>query len=119
MSSQFNEPIAIVGSACHFAADANSPSKLWELLVNPRDVHQVIPNSRFNANGFYHRNPTQPGHTNVMHSYLLNTDVSAFDAEFFGMKPVEAKAVDPQHRWLMETVFEVRALPYVRLYTFL
>lgn len=32
--------------------------------------------------------------------------MTAFDAEFFGVKPVEAQAIDPQHRMLMETVYE-------------
>ncbi|RYP77674.1 hypothetical protein DL771_001042 [Monosporascus sp. 5C6A] len=106
MSSQLGDPIAIVGSACKFAGDSSSPSKLWELLVAPHDVHREIPPARFNSTGFYHRNAKQPGHANVMHAYLLNEDVSTFDAEFFGIKPVEAKAVDPQQRWLMETVYE-------------
>ncbi len=100
------EPIAIVGSACHFAGDANSPSKLWELLREPRDVRSEIPDSRFSAKGFYHPNHTHHGHTNVRHSYLLNEDPSAFDAEFFGINPIETKAMDPQHRILIETVYE-------------
>ena len=100
------EPIAIVGSACHFAGDANSPSKLWELLRQPRDVRSEIPDSRFSAKGFYHPNHAHHGHTNVRHSYLLNKDPSAFDAEFFGINPIETKAMDPQHRILMETVYE-------------
>ncbi|CAJ2508444.1 Uu.00g134700.m01.CDS01 [Anthostomella pinea] len=104
---QRGEPIAIIGSACHFAGGSNSPSKLWELLTNPSDVRTEVPDSRFSVRGFYHHDPAQNGHTNVRHSYLLEDDLSAFDAEFFGIKPVEAKAVDPQQRWLLETVYEV------------
>lgn len=100
------EPIAIVGSSCRFAGGANSPSKLWELLREPRDVRSEIPETRFNPKGFYHPNNSYHGHSNVMHSYLLDQDVSTFDAEFFGVKPVEAKAIDPQQRLLMETVYE-------------
>lgn len=100
------EPIAIVGSACRFAGDANSPSKLWELLREPRDVRREIPESRFNAKNFYHPNHAHHGHTNVKHSYLLNEDPSVFDAEFFGINPIETRAMDPQHRILMETVYE-------------
>ena len=48
------EPIAIVGSSCRFPGDASSPSKLWELLKNPRDVVSEIPPSRFNTTGLYH-----------------------------------------------------------------
>lgn len=101
-----NEPIAIVGSACHFAGDVNSPLELWELLRDPRDVRKEIPDSRFSAKGFYHPNHAHHGHSNVMHSYLINDDPSAFDAEFFGINPVETKAMDPQQRVLMETVYE-------------
>ena len=101
-----SEPIAIVGSACHFAGDVNSPSKLWELLREPRDVRKEIPDSRFSAKGFYHPNSAHHGHSNVMHSYLINDDPSNFDAEFFGINSVETKAMDPQQRFLMETVYQ-------------
>lgn len=101
-----NEPIALVGSACRFAGGASSPSKLWDLLSNPRDVLSEIPKSRFNAENYYHTNPAYHGHSNIRHSYMLEQDVTAFDTEFFGIKPVEAKAIDPQQRLLMETVYE-------------
>ncbi|KAK3309308.1 polyketide synthase [Chaetomium strumarium] len=100
------EPIAIVGSACRFAGDASSPSKLWDLLREPRDVRSEIPDSRFSANGFYHPDAAHHGRSNVKHSYLLNEDPAAFDAEFFGINPIEARAMDPQQRILLETVYE-------------
>lgn len=100
------EPIAIVGSACRFSGDANSPSKLWELLKEPRDIRREIPDSRFSAQGFHHPDHSHHGRSNVMHSYLLNEDPKAFDAEFFGVNPIEARAMDPQQRLLMETVYE-------------
>lgn len=100
------EPIAIVGSACRFSGDANSPSKLWELLKEPRDVRREIPDSRFSAQGFHHPDHSHHGRSNVTHSYLLNEDPKAFDAEFFGVNPIEARAMDPQQRLLMETVYE-------------
>lgn len=102
-----SEPVAIIGSACRFAGEATSPSKLWELLVEPRDVRTKLPESRFDADGFYHPYNMKHGHSNVKHSYVVGEDPSAFDAEFFGIKPVEAKAIDPQQRWLMEIVYEV------------
>ncbi|KAL3294775.1 putative polyketide synthase [Colletotrichum asianum] len=101
-----NEPIAIIGSACHFAGDASSPSKLWELLRNPRDARREIPESRFSAKGFFHKNNSHHGRSNVMHSYLLEEDPKVFDAEFFGINPIEARAMDPQQRMLLETVYE-------------
>ena len=101
-----NEPIAIIGSGCRFPGGASSPSKLWELLRDPRDVLQEIPKSRFDIEGFYHKNPQHHGHANVRHSYLLSEDISQFDAQFFNVKGVEASAMDPQHRILLETVYE-------------
>jgi acyl transferase domain-containing protein len=100
------EPIAIVGSACRFAGDANSPSKLWDLLREPRDIRSEIPDSRFNASSFYHPDSAHHGRSNVKHSYLLNEDPTVFDAEFFGINPIEARAMDPQQRILLETVYE-------------
>ncbi|RYC62656.1 hypothetical protein CHU98_g3567 [Xylaria longipes] len=101
-----NEPIAVVGSACRFAGSASSPSKLWELLRQPQDLRQEIPESRFKYQGFYHPDGTYHGHSNVKHAYFLEEDPGAFDAEFFGIRPVEAKALDPQQRLLLEVAYE-------------
>jgi acyl transferase domain-containing protein len=101
-----NEPIAIIGSGCRFAGDSTSPSKLWGLLEAPEDIVKEIPRSRFHAAGFHHTDGSYHGHMNVEHSYFLEQDVTEFDAEFFGIKPVEAKAIDPQHRLLLEVAYE-------------
>lgn len=103
-----NEPIAIIGSACRFPGESSSPSKLWDLLSAPRDVLSEIPPSRFNVDHFYHPDALHHGTSNVRHSYFLSEkeDPRLFDAGFFGIKPVEANSVDPQHRLLLETVYE-------------
>ncbi|KAK4035028.1 hypothetical protein C8A01DRAFT_48697 [Parachaetomium inaequale] len=100
------EPIAIVGSACRFPGDSSSPSKLWDLLRKPRDVLQEIPADRFDTTAFYHPDALHHGTTNVKHAYLLEDNLGHFDAQFFGVKPVEANSVDPQQRILLETVYE-------------
>ncbi|KAI0449065.1 putative polyketide synthase [Xylaria acuta] len=106
MAPSIYEPIAILGTACRFAGDVTSPSKLWELLREPRDVRCEIPDERFSTTGFYHPNNAHHGHSNVRHAYMIDEDIAMFDAEFFGIKPLEAKAIDPQQRLLMETVYE-------------
>jgi hypothetical protein len=58
------EPIAIVGSSCRFPGGANSPSKLWQLLKDPKDVLVRIPQSRFNPDGFYNTNGEHHGVSN-------------------------------------------------------
>ncbi|KAL6689954.1 polyketide synthase [Trichoderma pleuroticola] len=100
------EPIAIVGSSCRFPGSSSSPSKLWELLKNPRDILKEIPESRFNPEGFYNDNGEYHGSTNVRHSYLLDEDFREFDHNFFNIHPKEAESMDPQQRMLLEIVFE-------------
>lgn len=100
------EAIAVIGSACRFAGDVDSPSKLWDLLTEPRDLRQEVPRDRFDPEGFYHCSHAYHGHTNVKQSYLLAQDPAAFDAEFFGINPIEAQSIDPQQRLTMEMVYE-------------
>ena len=100
------EPTAIVGSACRFSGDANSPSKLWELLQKPRSVRREILDRRFSVKVFYHPNHAHHGNFNVKHFYMLNDDPTVFDAEFFGINPIETRAMDLQQRLLLETVYE-------------
>ncbi|KAI0109876.1 putative hybrid NRPS/PKS enzyme [Daldinia grandis] len=100
------EPIAIVGTGCRFPGQCDSPSKLWELLREPRDLLKEIPEDRFSVDAFYHPHNYHHGASNVRHSYFLEEDLRHFDAQFFGIKPVEAKSIDPQQRLLLETVYE-------------
>lgn len=101
-----NEPIALIGSACRFGGGCNSPSQLGEHLRAPRDVRCEIPDSRFNANGYYHPDGSHHGRMNVKLSYLLDQDPYVFDEKFFGISPIEARSMDPQQRVLLETVYE-------------
>ncbi|GLA33581.1 type I Iterative Polyketide synthase (PKS) [Aspergillus niger] len=91
-----NEPIAIIGSGCRLAGGCDSPSTLWTLLQQPHDVSREIPQDRI-----------PPSHHNASHrGYFLSQDVAKFDASFFNLNPLEAQAMDPQHRLLLETVYE-------------
>lgn len=101
------EPIAIIGTACRFAGPATSPSKLWDLLKSPQnnDLRRPV-DDRFSTKGFHHRDGTYHGHTNATQAYLFDSDPAYFDADFFSVKPVEARALDPQQRLLLEVVYE-------------
>lgn len=105
-TSLAQEPIAIIGTACRFPGEASHPSKLWDLLSNPRDLLSEVPQNCFDPQGFYHPNGERHGATNVRHSYLLSEDYRCFDASFFSINPREAESMDPQHRILLETVYE-------------
>ncbi|KAL2833070.1 putative polyketide synthase [Aspergillus pseudoustus] len=106
MASASREPIAIIGMGCRFPGQASSPSRLWQLLREPRDVSQEIPADRFNISRFYHPDGSHHGTTNVKRSYFLSEDIRCFDSQFFGIPPAEAEPMDPQHRVLLEVVYE-------------
>ncbi|KAK2594097.1 hypothetical protein QQS21_008200 [Conoideocrella luteorostrata] len=103
-----HEPIAIIGIGCRFPGNGNTPSALWNVLRDPPDLLTTVPEDRFNIDGFYHENGQLGGHTNVRSSYFLEGKDfhKKFDAQFFGISPMEAHAIDPQVRILLETVYE-------------
>lgn len=112
-----HEPIAIIGSGCRLPGGASSPSKLWDLLREPRDVLKKI--DRFDTDGFFHPDGRHHGTANVQHAHLLDEDFRLFDPGFFGIKPVEAESIDPLQRLLVETVYESlenAGLPIERLH---
>lgn len=100
-----NEPIAVIGTGFRFPGNSDTPEKLWELLLKPHDVQSVVPADRFNIDGFYDLQSSR-GTSHARQGYFLSEDHRHFDAEFFGIKPVEANSMDPQQRMLLEVVYE-------------
>lgn len=96
--------VAVIGTACRFPGDANSPSRYWDLLLKGRDAVTEIPKDRWE-----HRNFLGPadadGKTYTFRAGTLG-DVSGFDAGFFGISPREAEQMDPQQRLLLELTWE-------------
>lgn len=105
MSGENDKDIAIIGMSCRVAG-ANSPSELWDLLASSRDVQSKI--TRFNSDGFYHPDGgPRKGLTNVNKAYMLDDSViDKFDNAFFYITPMEAVAMDPQQRMLLEIAYE-------------
>ena len=99
--------IAIVGSACRFPGQSDSPSKLWAQLRDPVDLRKTFSSERLNLARFYHPDGEHHGSTDVQGiSYLLSEDPRQFDASFFNINPREAEGMDPQQRLLLETAYE-------------
>ncbi|RJE19312.1 polyketide synthase [Aspergillus sclerotialis] len=100
------EPIAIVGMACRFPGQVTDTHKLWELMMEARDVHTEAPAERFNQSAFYHPDSKANGTFHAKGGHFLHEDISRFDAAFFNIAPAEAKAMDPQLRLLLEVSYE-------------
>jgi hypothetical protein len=49
------DPTTIVGLACRVPG-AQNPSKLWDNIVEQKDLQSKIPGDRFNVDAFYHPN---------------------------------------------------------------
>lgn len=56
---------AIVGMACR-CAGADTPSKLWDNIINKVDLQREIPKDRFNIDGFYHPDGKRKGTVSLM-----------------------------------------------------
>ncbi|TCK23540.1 non-ribosomal peptide synthase protein (TIGR01720 family)/amino acid adenylation domain-containing protein [Ancylobacter aquaticus] len=82
-TARAREPVAIVGLAARFAGTA-SASAYGRLLFEGRDAVRPAPADRPERVGL------PPG------GYV--DGVERFDADFFGLRPLEADAMDPQHR---------------------
>ncbi|WP_406335261.1 beta-ketoacyl synthase N-terminal-like domain-containing protein [Streptomyces sp. NBC_00203] len=100
--------IAVIGLGCRFPGGADSPDAYWRLLTEARDAVGTVPTGRWEP--FPQADVTR-------HGAFLD-DIAGFDAEFFGIGAHEAKAMDPQHRMLLEVTREAldhAALPVKEL----
>ena len=99
------EPIAVIGMACRFPGGANTPAQFWEALAEGVDAIEEVPADRWDANEFYSADPDEPGKTYIREGGFIK-DPDLFDAQFFGITPVEAATMDPQQRLLLEVSWE-------------
>ncbi|HEY8981707.1 MAG TPA: SDR family NAD(P)-dependent oxidoreductase, partial [Streptomyces sp.] len=100
-----DEPVAILGMSCRFPGGSNTPDRFWNHLLDGTDPVAEVPADRWNAADFYDPAPGTPGKAYTQQGAFLDS-ISGWDAEFFGHTPREALRLDPQHRLLMELVWE-------------
>ncbi|CMB14946.1 phenolpthiocerol synthesis type-I polyketide synthase PPSB [Mycobacterium tuberculosis] len=99
------EPVAVVGIGCRFPGDVDGPESFWDFLVAGRNAISTVPADRWDAEAFYPPDPLTPGRMTTKWGGFV-PDVAGFDAEFFGITPREAAAMDPQQRMLLEVAWE-------------
>jgi acyl transferase domain-containing protein len=95
LTARDGDPIAVVGMGVRLPGGVRGPGDLWDLLARGGDAIGPLPADR----GWpLERLPAWRG------GFL--PEAAAFDADFFGIGPREALAMDPQHRILLEVAWE-------------
>lgn len=100
------EPVAIVGMACRLPGESNTPKALWNFLMKGGVAKNTPPESRFNIAGHHDGSKMPKTMRSPGGMFLENIDPQEFDASFFGISHVDATAMDPQQRQLLEVVYE-------------
>uniref|UniRef100_A0A0B7K4Y2 Uncharacterized protein n=1 Tax=Bionectria ochroleuca TaxID=29856 RepID=A0A0B7K4Y2_BIOOC len=98
-------PVAIVGLSFRFGGEASSVDGFWDMITAGRCSKTPVPDSRFNADAFYHPDTNRLETLPVKQGNFITEDIAAFDAPFFSIRAAEAAAMDPQSRKLLEATY--------------
>ncbi|MFV2083645.1 SDR family NAD(P)-dependent oxidoreductase [Micromonospora sp. LOL_021] len=93
-----NQPIAVIGVGLRLPGGIDTLDGFWQALAQRRDLIGPLPAAR--------RAPFEREWAQLPQLGGFLDEVLDFDAAFFGISPREAKALDPQHRLLLEVCHE-------------
>ncbi|MFJ4777636.1 type I polyketide synthase [Streptomyces sp. NPDC088762] len=97
--------IAITGLGCRFPG-APDIRAYWKLLMSGERQFSAVPPERWNHATFH--SPGNPSARNAAYTdqVAFLDDVDRFDALHYGVPPAHAKAMDPQHRLMLDVARE-------------
>ena len=99
------EPIAIVGMSVRAPGGVTDPESFARMLWAGTDAITDIPASRWRLDEWFDEGQDTAGRMYTRYGGFLD-DVDQFDAEFFGIAPVEAASMDPQQRLVLELAWQ-------------
>ena len=97
-----NQPIAIIGMGCRFPGEVEDPDSFWRFLSSGGDGITDIPSGRWDVEHHFDSNPEALGKMYTRWGGFID-DIDRFEAGVFRISEREARRMDPQQRWLMET----------------
>lgn len=92
------ERIAIIGISCR-CAGANNQREYWEAIANKKECIEEIKDEKWVS---YLKNQASIDHAM---SYGKMENIEKFDPLFFNISPIEANAMDPAQRILLEECY--------------
>nr|APD71472.1 type I polyketide synthase 1 [Streptomyces sp.] len=97
--------IAITGLGCRFPG-APDIRAYWKLLISGERQFSAVPAERWNHDTFHA--PGDPSALNAAYTdqVAFLDDVARFDALHYGVPPARARAMDPQHRLILDVTRE-------------
>ncbi|PWY75103.1 polyketide synthase [Aspergillus heteromorphus CBS 117.55] len=111
-------PLAVIGLSLKFPEDATSPEAFWDMLMQGRCASREFPPDRMNIDAYCHDDRERLHAVSCRGGHFMAEDLGLFDAPLFGMTEADAKAIDPQQRLALETVYravENAGLPLDRI----
>ncbi|TYQ17733.1 UNVERIFIED_CONTAM: phosphopantetheine binding protein [Acetivibrio alkalicellulosi] len=97
------EPVAIIGISGKMPG-SNSLEEFWKHIERGEDLVQEIPAERWNWKEYYGDKHEANKSYSKWGGFI--PDIDKFDASFFHISAHEASLMDPQHRMLLQTVWE-------------
>jgi acyl transferase domain-containing protein len=101
LEASSREKIAIVGASLRAPGGVRDLASFAELLWSGRDAIGPIPADRWRVDAWYDEAQDAPGKMTTREGGFID-GVDGFDAEFFGISPLEARSMDPQQRLVLE-----------------
>lgn len=105
-NSSEDDPVVVIGMSGRFPGGANDIDEFWNILTEGVDCITDIPVDRWDSEKYYSEDKNSSGKMYCRKGGFLDTPISEFDAALFNISPMEATAMDPQHRILLELTWE-------------
>jgi len=100
-----SEPIAIIGLHGYYP-QSKDLDEYWEHLRQGRDVVSLVPAERWDFEKFYDADPEKAADGKIYCKWgAFLEDFDKFDASFFNIEAEEARAIDPQERLFLQSVW--------------